>query len=107
MTRLAAQGLRVGFAERTVITGVDLAVSGGEVVGLLGPNAAGKTTLIRALANLVRPQAGTVLCDGVPVRAMPRRELARRLAYLEQGAPCHWPLSEVMTWTTRSSLPRA
>jgi ABC-2 type transport system ATP-binding protein len=66
MPVVVARGLARAYAGRTVLDGVDLDVDGGEVVGLVGPNGGGKSTLLLLLAGLVRPTAGTVLVDGIP-----------------------------------------
>lgn len=91
--RLVATGIRLAFDGRPVLDGVSFAVGPGEMVGLIGPNAAGKTTLLRVLAALVTPDAGAVALDGVPLTDMPSGQRARLLAYLPQNAACHWPLA--------------
>jgi len=93
MTGLMAEGITVRYGARTALDGVTFATLPGALVGLVGPNASGKTTLLRALAGLVRPAAGTVRHDGRLLAALDARERARRIAYLEQGAQCHWPLA--------------
>ena len=65
---LQATGLCRSFGERVVLAGVDLGVAEGETIAVIGPNGVGKTTLLRILAGLLRPSAGTVLLDGRPVR---------------------------------------
>lgn len=64
---LVAEGLAVGYRGREVLTGVDVALSPGEVVGLLGASGSGKSTLVRALLGLRPPAAGRVRYDGVDV----------------------------------------
>jgi len=93
MTLLGASDVSVAFNGHRVVDRVDIAVARGELVGLIGPNGAGKTTLVRALAGLLAPTAGVVRFDGRPIAELPRRALARRLAYIAQGADCHWPLT--------------
>lgn len=83
--------VRLGGAPR--VDGVDLVLEPGRLVGLIGPNGAGKSTLLRALAGLRAPDAGEVRYDGRTVDELGRRELARRLAYLEQSSQAHWPLA--------------
>ena len=61
---LQATGLRRSFGERLVLDGVDLTLAEGETIAVIGPNGVGKTTLLRILAGLLRPSAGTVLLDG-------------------------------------------
>lgn len=62
---VVARGVGRVYGGRPVLAGVDLDVDAGEVVGLIGPNGGGKTTLLMLLAGLVRPTTGTVVIDGV------------------------------------------
>ena len=75
-----------------MLEALSVSVDGGEVVGLLGANGAGKTTLLRALNGLLRPERGMSLVDGIELGKHSRRTLARHVAYLPQGAECHWHL---------------
>ena len=68
---LVADGIVVHFGERAAVDGVTLQVRRGEVVALLGPSGSGKTSLLRTIAGLERPVAGTVTWDGADVTAMP------------------------------------
>ncbi len=76
-----------------VLHGVDLHVSAGEVVGLVGPNAAGKSTLARIGCGLLVPEAGTVLLDADPIARLSRRARARRVAFLAQHQPADLPFT--------------
>src|SRR5258708_6547130 len=67
-----------------VLDGVSLTVPRGAIVGLLGPNGSGKTTLLRMLSGTLTPARGRVALDGAPVGALPRRDLARRIAVVPQ-----------------------
>jgi len=68
---LAVRGLTVAFDDTRVLDGVDLAVGDGEVVALLGASGSGKTTILRAIAGLVTPDAGTVAWDGADLAGVP------------------------------------
>ena len=65
----------------------------GEILGVLGPNSAGKTTLIRLLTRIVTPARGTIEVEGIRVDAMTRAELARRLAVVPQDVPQGLPFT--------------
>ena len=69
------------FGELTAVNDISLVVPRGEFFAVLGPNAAGKTTLIRVLAGLLKPSLGTARVAGFDVQADPL-EARRRLAYV-------------------------
>ncbi|WP_018384542.1 ABC transporter ATP-binding protein [Wenjunlia vitaminophila] len=83
-TRLAARDLTLAYEGRTVVHGLHLEVPTGEVTVIVGPNACGKSTLLRALGRLLRPAGGTVLLDGRELRSVPTREVARAIGLLPQ-----------------------
>jgi len=63
----------------------------GEVLGLIGPNAAGKTTVIRLLSRVLQPSSGTIVIDGQPATALDRAAVARRIAVVPQDVPQGFP----------------
>lgn len=85
--RVLVEGLHFGFPGRDVLRGVDLDVTAGELVALIGLNGCGKSTLLRLCAGLLRPRSGSVLIDGADVGRLSRRATARRVALLHQSAP--------------------
>ncbi len=84
--RLRAQAVTYRAGGRALVAEVTLDVRPGEFLALVGPNGSGKTTLISMLAGLRRPHGGAVTLDGRPLRDLPRREVARALALVEQQA---------------------
>jgi ABC-2 type transport system ATP-binding protein len=70
---LEARGLTKRFGQTQALAGLDLVLSPGRVVALLGPNGAGKTTFVRAVATLLRPDAGTLHVDGIDALRQPAR----------------------------------
>jgi iron complex transport system ATP-binding protein len=91
--RLQAKGISLRYNTCPVLDNVDFEIGPGELVGLIGPNGAGKTTLLKILADLKKPESGTLLLNDQPFSALNKKELAQNLAYLEQDAPAHWPLT--------------
>ena len=89
MTLLEARDLRYRHAPGApdAVAGASLEVAGGEVVGVIGPNAAGKSTLARLCCGLLAPQTGQVRLQGDPLVRLSRRERARRVAFLPQHQP--------------------
>jgi Cu-processing system ATP-binding protein len=71
------------FGAAVAVAGLDLEVTAGEVVALLGPNGSGKTTSLKAAAGLIRPTAGEVLV-GTPLRASTDPVARRACSYLPQ-----------------------
>lgn len=86
MTLLEARDLRFAYDGREVLSGVSFSVGEGEFLGLVGPNGSGKSTLLRVLLGLLKPAAGEVLLKGDAIQALSREEVARRSAFLPQGA---------------------
>ncbi|TDC69376.1 ABC transporter ATP-binding protein [Actinomadura sp. GC306] len=82
---LRASGLRLAYDDRVVVDGLDLVVPPGKISAIIGANACGKSTLLRALARLLAPRGGTVHLDGRSIHAMPTRQVARRLGILPQS----------------------
>jgi iron complex transport system ATP-binding protein len=81
---LAVEGVRAAYAAVDVLRGVDVAVRPGEVVGLVGPNGCGKTTLVRVASRTLRPSSGSVRVAGRDPYAMTGREAARLVAVVPQ-----------------------
>lgn len=90
---LAGDDVRWGAAGRMIVDGVTLQAAPGRVLGLIGPNGSGKSSLLRLLCRLRNVASGVVSLDGRNIAAVPRRELARRLAFVEQQATTEIQLS--------------
>ncbi|MCI4066700.1 ABC transporter ATP-binding protein [Micromonospora sp. R77] len=86
MPRLVAEALTLGYEGRTVAENLTLAVPDHSFTVIVGPNACGKSTLLRALARLRRPTAGAVLLDGADIHRRSARDVARTLGMLPQSS---------------------
>lgn len=83
--RLAAEQVTLAYDDRVVAEGLSLAVVPGKVTVIIGPNACGKSTLLRSFARLLRPRDGRVVLDGRDLRSWRSRHVARELAFLPQA----------------------
>ena len=83
-TSITAEGVTLGYRGRPVIEGLDIELPPGKVTAIVGPNACGKSTLLRGLARLHPLTAGRVRIDGQDIGAMSRRDLARVVGVLPQ-----------------------
>jgi iron complex transport system ATP-binding protein len=83
---LAARDITIGYDKKTISEHLDLVVPEGRFTAIIGPNACGKSTLLRALSRLLKPTAGEVLLDGRDIHSRPAKEVARRLGLLPQSS---------------------
>jgi iron complex transport system ATP-binding protein len=81
---LSGHNLTIGYSDRVVGRGLDVALKQGEVLALLGPNGGGKTTLLKTLLGILKPLAGEAQIDGRSLEALSIRDRARRVAYVPQ-----------------------
>ncbi|RDI50184.1 ABC transporter ATP-binding protein [Nocardia mexicana] len=84
--RLRADRVRLGYRGRTISDQLSVEIPDGAFTVVIGPNACGKSTLLRALARLLTPESGAVLLDGKPITAYPPKEVARRIGLLPQSS---------------------
>src|SRR5215469_18217795 len=64
---IVVRALRKSFGPKEAVAGIDLAIAGGSLAGLVGPNGAGKTTSLSMMTGLLRPDGGQVLVNGLDV----------------------------------------
>ena len=83
---LRAEDVTLAYEKRIVAEALDVDIPDRGFTAIVGPNACGKSTLLRALARMLKPRAGTVLLDGHDIAKQPSKEVARRLGLLAQSA---------------------
>lgn len=86
LPRLKAEATTLAYDGRVVARDLTVSIPTGKLSVILGPNACGKTTLLRALARLIAPNEGQVVLDGKDIRRYPTKEVARRLGLLPQAS---------------------
>ncbi|MGW0329739.1 ABC transporter ATP-binding protein [Nocardia sp. NPDC003183] len=83
-SRLRADRVRLGYKGTTISDQLSVDIPDGKFTVIIGPNACGKSTLLRALARLLTPESGTVLLDGKPISSYPAKQVARQIGLLPQ-----------------------
>lgn len=85
-SRLSGHDLTLGYEQRTISQELNVAIPDGSFSVIIGPNACGKSTLLRALSRLLKPLAGQVILDGKPIHRLPAKDVAKRLGLLPQSS---------------------
>ncbi len=86
MSRLSGTGMTLAYDKRVIAEELNVEIPDGSFTVIIGPNACGKSTLLRALSRLLKPTAGTVLLDGADVHSLPTRTVAKTLGLLPQSS---------------------
>ncbi|OVZ86280.1 iron-dicitrate transporter ATP-binding subunit [Yersinia intermedia] len=85
-SRLRADALTLGYDGKIISQNLSVSIPDGEFTVIVGPNACGKSTLLRALSRLLKPQAGQVILDGKNIASIDTRQVARHLGLLPQSS---------------------
>jgi iron complex transport system ATP-binding protein len=83
-SRLRAEDLTLGYDQRVVTEHLGVQIPDGSFTVIVGPNACGKSTLLKALARLLTPRSGTVFLDDKPISGYSAKQVAHRLGMLPQ-----------------------
>jgi iron complex transport system ATP-binding protein len=92
---IKAENLTWKIGRKAILDGVSFEAQPGRMLGLLGPNGSGKTSLLRLLAGLKRPHSGRITLDRQDIRTIARRAIAQRVAFVEQHATTNADLTVV------------
>ena len=84
VNKIEMQNASLGYGHKVVLKDITFQVMPGEMVGLIGPNGCGKSTIIRALSRVISPQSGSILLDGRDAAKIPRKESACLLGVVPQ-----------------------
>lgn len=84
MSRLQAKNLRLAYGDRAIVDELSVDIPNGKITVIIGPNACGKSTLLKALARLLKPSQGSVILDGKAIHQMGTKQVAKRLGLLPQ-----------------------
>ncbi|MEU2394253.1 ABC transporter ATP-binding protein [Streptomyces sp. NPDC007369] len=84
--RLTAQNVTLGYEQRVIAENLSVEIPDNSFTVIVGPNACGKSTLLRALSRMLKPAAGQVLLDGQAIGSMPAKKVAKTLGLLPQSS---------------------
>jgi len=83
--RLTVRGAELAYDKRVVVPDLSLDIPDGSFTVIVGPNACGKSTLLRALSRMLKPRSGEVLLDGEAIASRPSKQVAKELGLLPQS----------------------
>ncbi|MEU8891710.1 ABC transporter ATP-binding protein [Streptomyces sp. NPDC048442] len=86
MQRLVAESVTLGYDERIIAEDLSVEIPDHSFTVIVGPNACGKSTLLRALSRMLKPSQGRVLLDGQTIASLPAKKVARTLGLLPQSS---------------------
>ncbi|NDZ74728.1 ABC transporter ATP-binding protein [Streptomyces sp. SID10362] len=86
MNRLSAENVTLAYDQRVIAEKLSVEIPDNSFTVIVGPNACGKSTLLRALSRMLRPSDGRVLLDGSVIQSMPAKQVARTLGLLPQSS---------------------
>ncbi|MEV5983038.1 ABC transporter ATP-binding protein [Streptomyces sp. NPDC052114] len=86
VNRLIADDVTLGYDQRVIASKLSVEIPDNSFTVIVGPNACGKSTLLRALSRMLKPSAGRVLLDGNVIQSMPAKKVAKTLGLLPQSS---------------------
>ncbi len=86
LSPLRAENLTLSYEKKIVARDLSVAIPAGKLTVIIGPNACGKSTLLRTLSRLMQPQAGSVWLNGKMIHQLPTKEVAKQLGLLPQSS---------------------
>ncbi|HCD45868.1 MAG TPA: Fe(3+)-dicitrate ABC transporter ATP-binding protein [Lachnoclostridium sp.] len=100
MNAITTKELRLAYDGHRVVNCLDLMIPRGKVTSLIGPNGCGKSTILKAVGRILKPQKGWVFLNGSDIQALPTREVAKRMSILPQTptAPAGLTVRELVSY---------
>ncbi|KEQ23098.1 ABC transporter ATP-binding protein [Paenibacillus tyrfis] len=100
MERLYTERLEIAYGERSIVQNLNISIPSGQITALVGANGSGKSTILKAMARMMKPKQGSVFLDGKSIHQQSTKEVAKQLAILPQNptAPDGLTVSELVTY---------
>lgn len=90
---LSINGLFFSYKNTNILEDIEIDLHQGEILSIVGPNGTGKTTLLKCIAGIEKPERGTILIDGKDASGMKRMAHARCIGYVPQSSPSKFPIT--------------
>ena len=100
MARLYTEKLDIAYADHLIVNELNIAISEGKITALVGANGSGKSTILKAMARMLKPRDGIVYLDGKSIHSSSTTEVAKQLAILPQNpvAPDGLTVAELVSY---------
>lgn len=100
MERLYTNDLDIAYGERSIVNKLNISIPSGKITALVGANGSGKSTILKAMARIMKPKSGSVFLDGKSIHQQSTKEVAKQLAILPQNptAPEGLTVSELVAY---------
>lgn len=85
MPKIHTKQLTIGYGEREIVTDLSVTIPEGKITCMIGPNGCGKSTILKTIARLLKPQRGAALIDGEMIHKQPTKKIAQQVAILPQS----------------------
>lgn len=91
--KIEIEGLEFSYNSTPVLEDVNLKLEKGETLSIIGPNASGKTTLLKCINKILKPQGGTILIDGEGLSELGKEDIARKIGHVPQAGEESFPVT--------------
>src|SRR5713101_4011713 len=92
-TIIRGENIRFSYDGVEVLKGINVSISGGKIIGLLGANGAGKSTLLKILCGILNLKSGKLFYKSGEIRKLDKRALAKKIAYVPQNSIFGFPFT--------------
>lgn len=84
--QLKMEGVEFSYDSTPILKNVGIELHPSEILGILGPNGSGKTTMVRCINGILKPQQGHIVLDATEIKSLPRLEVAKNISYVPQNS---------------------